>query len=262
MKPPWLIWGSWPVCSKRWHPDARVILLGDHNQLASVAPGAVLGDLVRAGSCECYSEEFLEKLCRDRAEPAEELAAQGATGALDDCLNVLTNNYRFSATSGIARHQQRCCRGRCARGCSAAGGCRRGCRLASRCPRLPLLLPASRTALLRVFASIAAVQIRLEALARFDDFRILCAVREGPFGVQALNVLVEELLAADGLIAPHGVWYHGRPVLVTRNHYPLRLFNGDIGIAFELEKGAPLRVCFAGPDGELARIQPGAAARA
>ena len=96
----------------------------------------------------------------------------------------------------------------------------------------------------------------LEALARFDDFRILCAVREGPFGVQALNALVEELLASDGLIAPHGLWYHGRPVLVTRNHYPLQLFNGDIGIAFELGKGAPLRVCFAGSDGDVRVFSP------
>ena len=84
-------------------PDARVILLGDHNQLASVAPGAVLGDLVRAGSCECYSEEFLKKYVATGQSLPQELAAQGATKALDDCLNVLTNNYRFSATSGIAR---------------------------------------------------------------------------------------------------------------------------------------------------------------
>ena len=44
--------------------------------------------------------------------------------------------------------------------------------------------------------------------------------------------------------------------MITRNHYPLRLFNGDIGIAFELDKGATLRVCFAGSDGELRTFSP------
>jgi exodeoxyribonuclease V alpha subunit len=44
--------------------------------------------------------------------------------------------------------------------------------------------------------------------------------------------------------------------MITRNHYPLRLFNGDIGIAFELEKGSALRVCFAGQDGELRAFSP------
>ena len=77
----------------------------------------------------------------------------------------------------------------------------------------------------------------------------MCALREGPFGVQALNALVEAALASEGLITKTGPWYHGRPVMITRNNYQLRLNNGDIGIAFVREKEAPLRVCFADAQG-------------
>ena len=236
-------------------PDARVILLGDHNQLASVAPGSVLGDLVRAGSYDCYSDAFLKNYEATGQSLPQGLAASGATGVLDDCLNVLTNNYRFSSTSGIARISTMVAEGD-AQGATALLEAADGDVGWHALPKASALAASLKDSVVEGFREYCGCADPLEALARFDDFRILCAVREGPFGVQALNVLVEELLAADGLIAPHGVWYHGRPVLITRNHYPLQLFNGDIGIAFELEKGAPLRVCFAGPDGDVRVFSP------
>ena len=68
-------------------------------------------------------------------------------------------------------------------------------------------------------------------LTGFDRFRILCAVREGDWGVRGLNRAVEQALAAEGLLNPRGEWYAGRPVIVTRNDPALGVFNGDIGIA-------------------------------
>ena len=96
----------------------------------------------------------------------------------------------------------------------------------------------------------------LEALALFERFRIMCALREGPFGVQALNALVEAALVAEGLIAKTGPWYHGRPIMLTRNNYQLRLNNGDIGIAFARGKGEALRVCFADAAHGLREFSP------
>ena len=64
----------------------------------------------------------------------------------------------------------------------------------------------------------------------FERFRILCALRKGPFGVSAINLLVEQVLKKEKLIDPDRPWYRGRPVLITRNDYNLELFNGDIGI--------------------------------
>jgi exodeoxyribonuclease V alpha subunit len=91
----------------------------------------------------------------------------------------------------------------------------------------------------------------------FGRFRILCALREGPYGVQALNRLMEELLRQEGLIRQVGRWYPGRPVMVTKNDYQLRLFNGDMGIALPDPDGNhELRVFFPSPDGGVRKFPP------
>ena len=86
---------------------------------------------------------------------------------------------------------------------------------------------------------------------------ILCALREGPFGVQGLNLLVEQVLRKEGLIQKEGPWYSGRPVMVTKNDYNLRLFNGDIGITLADPGGNnQLRVFFQSPDGGIRKFPP------
>jgi len=80
-------------------------------------------------------------------------------------------------------------------------------------------------------------------LTAFDRFRLLCAVREGAWGVVDLNAAVQRALADEGLLRPSGEWYEGRPVMVTRNIAGSGVFNGDIGIALRVPGGA-LRVHF------------------
>ena len=237
-------------------PYARLILLGDHNQLASVAPGAVLGDVVRAGSCDLYSAGFLQAANATGLSLPDEVAVQGAAGALDDCLNELTINYRFSSESGIARL-----------GCAVTAGDADGAlELLEQAESgdigwrpLPVaagLAPALKETVLSGFSEYLSCADAREALALFDRFRIMCALREGPFGVQALNGLVETILAAERLIARAGPWYHGRPVMINRNNYQLGLFNGDIGIAFIPKKDDPLRVYFASLEKGLLEFSP------
>jgi exodeoxyribonuclease V alpha subunit len=67
-------------------------------------------------------------------------------------------------------------------------------------------------------------------LRRFDGFRVLSAVREGPWGVAGLNDAIERALSEAGLISRRGEWYEGRPVIMTRNDVALGVFNGDVGI--------------------------------
>jgi exodeoxyribonuclease V alpha subunit len=94
-----------------------------------------------------------------------------------------------------------------------------------------------------------------EALQAFARFRILCALRHGPYGAENLNRLVEEILAEAGLIEANTPFYAGQPVMVVRNDYNLKLFNGDIGIlrANEMKE---LRACFAGPDQTIRDFMP------
>jgi exodeoxyribonuclease V alpha subunit len=96
-------------------------------------------------------------------------------------------------------------------------------------------------------------------------FQLLCAVRQGTWGVEGMNRRIEGLLRAQGLIAPAGIWYAGRPVMVTANDYGLGLMNGDIGVTLAMPaldpEGRPtrtLRAAFPTGDGSgrVRWIQP------
>jgi exodeoxyribonuclease V alpha subunit len=89
-----------------------------------------------------------------------------------------------------------------------------------------------------------------------NRFRVLCAVRSGPRGVERLNGLLSIQLrnligatvSASGKATAGASWFAGRPVMVTRNDYALGLFNGDIGIALPGGDGT-LRVVFPNAEG-------------
>lgn len=92
-----------------------------------------------------------------------------------------------------------------------------------------------------------------------NRFRILCATRSGPRGVDQVNALMAAQVrrAARVTLAVGASWFAGRPVMVTRNDYALGLFNGDIGIALPGVDGA-LRVYFRTGDGSLRAVSPAA----
>ncbi|WP_308621710.1 ATP-binding domain-containing protein [Massilia sp. Se16.2.3] len=82
-------------------------------------------------------------------------------------------------------------------------------------------------------------------LLRFESFRILCAVRDGDWGVNGLNLAIEGSLESAGLLRRSGEWYVGRPVMVTRNDYGTGVFNGDIGLTLsDPARPGSLRVYF------------------
>jgi len=75
--------------------------------------------------------------------------------------------------------------------------------------------------------------------------------------VEALNEAVTAILARAGRLRPGRPWYEGRPVMVTRNDYGLRLFNGDVGIALaDPDADGAIRVFFPSPDGSMRKFEP------
>jgi exodeoxyribonuclease V alpha subunit len=86
---------------------------------------------------------------------------------------------------------------------------------------------------------------------------VLCAVREGDFGVSGINRAIEAALAAQGRIGPaRGPLYPGQPLLVTRNDHGLRLYNGDLGLVVSGPEGRE-QALFRAADGSPRRLPPG-----
>jgi exodeoxyribonuclease V alpha subunit len=92
-----------------------------------------------------------------------------------------------------------------------------------------------------------------------NRFRILCATRLGPRGVDQVNAAMAAQVrrAAGVTLAVGAQWFAGRPVMVTRNDYALGLFNGDIGIALP-GAGGTLRVYFRTGNGGVRAVSPAA----
>lgn len=241
------------------HPHCRLILLGDRDQLASVQAGSVLGDLWGPERRPRYSPGLrarLESVAGVRLPPDPE-GGESGFGAMGDALALLHRSYRFGPESGIHRLAEAINRGDGPAAVALPDDCHPEVQWveldASRCRGgladfiAGFVVPRHR----------AVMQSRdpARALEALGSYRVLCAVREGLFGVHGLNQLAEEALAAAGLIQPRLPHYPGRPLLVTANDYDLDLYNGDVGLILsDPGTGAPF-AWFEGPEGPR-RLSP------
>jgi exodeoxyribonuclease V alpha subunit len=240
-------------------PAARVILLGDKDQLASVEAGAVLGDIGAAVPSDGFSAEFRQGVQELTGASLPAGAGAGERAPLADCLVQLRKNFRFGEQSAICRLSNAINEGRSQDALRILRDCAGSVAtdlVAATLPSRAELKGALRAPVTAGFTGFLKAPDPLGALAALTQFRILCALREGPFGVAGLNQMAEEILAEAGLIRPQSAWYAGRPILITRNDYNLKLFNGDIGIILpESESGEP-RAFFPGPDNTLRQFLP------
>lgn len=240
-------------------PDnARLVLLGDRDQLASVEPGAVLGDISSTGTAPRFSPAFREYLAAvaDSSLPGE--GVDNEVPVLADSLVVLRRNYRFAADSSIGIISRAINDGDRDAVIAALERVDDGTVTRRDPPGSEALQAVLEHSVLDGFREyLAHAECPAAALAAFDRFRVLCAVRRGRYGVAAFNRAVEKLLASHRFIAPDTTWYHGRPVMVTANDYAMRLFNGDVGIALpDPEHGGALAVFFPSEDGGVRRVSP------
>ena len=210
---------------------ARLILLGDKDQLASVEAGSILGDICTA-------------------------TADGkGNGELADCVITLKRGFRFDSRRGIGALT----------GAINAGDSAAALRILDHDPAgevaraEPVSLEQDREfqdLLVTGFGPCLRATSPDEALARLNDFRLLCPHRRGEAGVEGLNFFCRRLLAATGLLQPTGEWYRGRPIMITANDYGLNLFNGDLGVIWESpEDDHQLRAFFA-LGGTVRRLLP------
>lgn len=195
--------------------DARLVLVGDPDQLASVEAGAVLADLVAGLSGRAESPVVHLATTHRFGAGIERLAAALRAGSADGVLEVLQSGVEdvdFVETADPA-------------------------------PRLrPALVEEAVE--LRSHAEAGRTGSAVAALGRH---RLLCAHRDGPFGVQHWNRQIELWLADVTGQPVYEPMYVGRPVLVTANDYGLSVYNGDSGVVVRGEDGP--RVVVAGSHG-------------
>jgi exodeoxyribonuclease V alpha subunit len=263
--------------------SARLVLLGDKDQLASVEAGAVLGELCAGTGAPGYRPETIEWV---RAGTGYDLSAFAGPGSpLDQQIVVLRKSHRFGDTSGIgtlAREVRQGCpaRVRTAWGHGFGDIHRTAINHAGSQAFSSLVIegdpdafavagPAGRPVGYGAYLHIVAQgppspegedDWFRAALNAFGRFQLLCALRKGDWGVEGLNRAVARHLYRAGLIPSERGWYPGRPVIVTRNDYSLGLMNGDIGITLPVSDPGfempALKVVFPTPDHRFKKVLP------
>jgi exodeoxyribonuclease V alpha subunit len=188
--------------------EARLILVGDPDQLTSIEAGAVLGDIVGSGASANDGIVVLDRVHRfgGRIAGVAEAIRRGDGDAVIAALAEVTWIPLDPADPAAV---------------SALGPLHDG---AVACARA--VIAAARG---------GAGEAALEALGAF---RVLCAHRRGPHGVTAWTSQIETWLAQEiEGFGSEGDWYVGRPLLVTENDYGLRLYNGDTGVVIATGPG-------------------------
>ncbi len=211
-------------------PDATLILVGDADQLISIAAGSVLMDLVEV--LESSADDDLVRL-------RHSFRAERALSAINESVRIgdrsgFTDAFaaagEFALRHPVANvHQLALELRRWADTIAALAGLR---------PSMPHIDEATASEVM-----VANVLAALEVLA---TRQLLCALREGEFGAEQVNGRIERHLRHAWGIHDNAIWYPGRAILITRNDYAAGLYNGDIGVCLADADG--LRVWFASVD--------------
>jgi len=258
---------------------ARLILLGDRDQLASVDAGALLGELCARAAQGHYRPSHCGRLQALCGQAPGEAWRDGRGSDLDQAVVMLRHSHRFGADGGIGRFALAVNDGDAQAVTALLEQPPAGLKVVSARADGPtssrdwltaggVLGDAGHAALFEALRRERPADDAAPAqwdewagamLERQGRFQVLCALRTGPWGVEGLNRLLESRLRASGHITdPVGSWYAGRPVLVTRNQPSLGLSNGDIGLTLRVSDARRaghwlLRVAFPGAESGTVR---------
>ena len=230
-------------------PDARLVLVGDADQLASVEAGAVLGDLVRRRPRPVPDDRstYLSSLLPGDVQPVDEVETELRT----DVVRLRTVHRYGGAIAELAEAIRR------GRADDVMAVLRRGdpqvefveTDLDARNPAGLDGLRADVVNAGRALIEAALAGDPPAALEALDQHRLLCAHRRGPYGVARWSQEVERWLAAAvPEFEPDREWYVGRPLIITANDYELGLFNGDAGVVIDRSTTGPAAVFTRGAD--------------
>lgn len=231
-------------------PDhARLILLGDKDQLSSVDAGSVLGDICSFN--ESGQGKELITIVNNLTNFL--VPSLGSAGGVADKICILKKSYRFHSKSGIGVLANAVNKGYFNKASSALeDGMHDDIHFTNLDDQTYPNLITQICQSYEDFINHANNSDPELALASFSKARLLCAVRDTDFGVKKNNLVIEKTLVRDKKIddPKQGIWYVGRPIMIIRNDYGLGLHNGDVGITMHDSDGT-LKVFFEMQDGSI-----------
>jgi exodeoxyribonuclease V alpha subunit len=235
---------------------ARLVLLGDRDQLVSVEAGTILGDVCGEGERR-PSPAFGARLAAACGEPAHAAPDACEPGAppIADCVVRLRVSRRFDAGGGIGALARAVNAGDAERALAIlehdATGEVAWVRLDDADASARAVPSALRRLAVEGYRRAVQVDGAHAALDALDGFRVLAAHRAGPFGAAGLNAMVVDALVRERTVAREAAgarWWRGQPVMVTENDHQQELYNGDVGVVLA-DAGGTLRAWFRGTDG-------------
>lgn len=238
-------------------PDnARLIFLGDSDQLSSVEPGSVMTDLCQPPShLEGYSEEFACLLKEYDHFKLPLKVLEGKKTGMWDCLVRLEYSFRFEEARGITELSQAVNKMDSAEAIRLLHD--------QKYPDITMQSYVSpedleeklKKTVCDGFREYCEEQNISKKLSIFDRFRILCGHRRGPDGAVAVNRIVQDILKKEYNLQTGESLFAGRPIMVLKNDYQMKVFNGDIGIIFPAEENSEqLTAWFYEPGGTVRSI--------
>ncbi len=245
-------------------PHGQIILLGDKDQLASVEAGSVLADICDSEAQHGYSDDNLSLLKALSGQVLDETEVEPSGAVIRDHICQLRKSYRFHAQSGIGQLALAANNGDFLAWKKVQKSGYEDLKL------LPLsddvfddfILQAAKhyTHYIQLIDPTGTSDEQALAIYEaFNQFQVLCALRDGPLGVAGLNEAIENALLHSKVINNSSQWYLGRPVMVMENDYGLNLYNGDIGIILphlDVQGVVRPKVAFIASDGGVRWIQP------
>jgi len=242
---------------------ARLLIVGDKDQLASVEAGSVLGDICDRQVIHGFSKDFLEHIEKLTGISKKYFTQASANSpGLQDCIGILQKSYRFSSQSGIGAISRAINFGDIEKSMALLKNPLETAVSWSEISSQNKLRSQLAPIIINGYRKYLTIKDPMLAMGAFNEFKILCALKIGPFGVESVNNLAEQVLIRENLIGDHPAgshpWYKGRPVMITRNDYSLGLYNGDIGITLPDPDASDdqLHVYFQDASGGVRRFLP------
>ncbi len=226
-------------------PDARLILLGDRYQLASVEAGSVMGDLCEAFENNYFSASFTQTVNSLIGCPENHLIPKKPNSVFQDRLILLKKSYRFKGEEGIGQSSALVNEGKADAAIDLM-------KQDTNCRFEPLQNSSDILSdIIRHYEPLhqsTSVEI---ALNQLNDFKVLCALRKGSLGVEAINFALHTHFSEK----KHHRFYNNLPILIRKNSPSQNLFNGDTGI-IRKDPNGNFKAWFYNAEGNLIRFLP------